>query len=133
MSTLDLSYLERWRRPVIPLAVADDDAAVTNELGRTTTNFTARFKPEDIERFRTGYCCLQCWEPHQRPFPKRCSLCGYPMRSEQAFDFQALFVGVERDPKAVRIEEGLDRVDDTHERNFYELKNGIVVPRGVEL
>jgi hypothetical protein len=129
----EITFQERWRKPVVPLKVTEDEASATNDLGRTTTNFTARFTPDDIERFRTGYVCLQCWEPHPRPFPGKCSLCKYPMRKEQAIAFRALFGGLERDPFALKIEAGLDRVDDTHERNFYVAKNGIVVPKGVEI
>lgn len=132
MSTPD-AIQERWRKPVIPMKLTDDDTTVTNELGRATTNFTARFTPEDIERFRTGYCCIQCWEPHERPFPKRCKLCRFPMRSDQPDAFTALFVGVERDAFAVKVEQGLDRIDDTHERNFYVSKGGVVIPKGVSI
>jgi hypothetical protein len=61
--------------------------------------------------------------------PEKCSLCSYPMRARQDEEFRKAFRGEQRDPRAVRIEEGLDRVDDTHERKFYVVKNGILVPK----
>lgn len=123
--------IERWRKPVRPLAITEAPTVITTELGRETQEVKTRFRPEDIERFRTGYCCLRCWEPHETPWPERCAVCRYPIRKEQAAEFARLFKGEERDPRAVRIEEGLDRVDDTHERRFYETKSGIVIPRAI--
>lgn len=90
----------RWRKPVVPLAVTEQPTVITVDLGRETQEISTRFKPEDIERFRLGYCCLQCWEPHETPFPEQCSLCRYPIRERQATDFRARFRGVERDAKA---------------------------------
>lgn len=124
--------VERWRQPVIPLAVRDDETTVTTELGRPTLDLQARFRMDDIHRFRLGYACLNCWEPHETPFPEACTLCGYPMRERQGSDFSLKFQGLERDPKALAIEKGLDRVDDNHERNFYESTAGILVPRSVK-
>lgn len=120
--------IERWRQPVIPLAVTDEPTTFSVFNGKERLEIRARFKPSDIERFRTGYCCLECWEPHEKPFPDRCVLCQYPMRESQARDFQRLFMGVERDRRAVLIESELDRVDDTHERRFHKTKSGIIVP-----
>lgn len=124
----DDQIVRRWRKPVIPLSVTDEPTVINVDLGRETQEIRTRFTPADIERFRTGYCCLRCWEPHETPFPENCALCTYPMRSEQAEEFHRLFQGVERDKRAVNIEQGLDRVDDTHERRFHETKTGIIVP-----
>lgn len=121
----------RWRQPVIPLAVTDEPTVVSVLNGKERVEIRTRFKPADIERFRTGYCCLECWEPHEHPFPEQCSLCGYRMRDRQAADFARLFKGPERDPRAVRLEQEQDRVDDTHERNFHVTTSGIVIPKGV--
>jgi len=123
---------ERWREPVIPLAVRDDYDNVTIETGRPTLDVQMRFKAKDIERMRLGYVCLDCLEPHEHPFPENCGLCGYPMREFQQLDFTRKFKGVERDPRAVSIEAGLERVDDNHERNFYESTHGILVPRSMK-
>lgn len=122
---------ERWRQPVIPLAVRDDETTVTTETGRPTLDVQMRFRLSDIERMRQGYVCINCLEPHEKPSPVACLLCGYPMRDRQAQDFAAKFKGLERDPKTVAIEQGLERVDDKHERNFYESTHGILIPKGI--
>jgi hypothetical protein len=127
----DDQIVQRWRKPVTPLAVADTVEWANADLGRATLDYRARFTPEQIERFRLGYVCLTCWEPHESPFPERCAVCGYQMRARQGDDFAAKFQGVERDPRSELIERELDKLDDKHERNFYETKSGIVVPRGV--
>lgn len=114
------------------MAVENAVTTATVINGRETLEVKARFKPEDIERFRLGYVCINCFEPHEQPFPERCSLCKYPMKDKQPQEFQRAFKGVERDPRAKRIEEGLDRVDATHERNFYINNSGIVVPRHIK-
>lgn len=121
----------RWAKPVIPLALEDVPSRATVLNGREVLEVKARFTPDDIERFRLGYVCMNCFEPHESPFPEKCSLCGYAMRDEQPMEFQRAFRGVERDPRAVRIEQELDRVDDTHERRFHTTKTGIIVPRPV--
>lgn len=121
----------RWRKPVIPEAVEDDEWA-TAELGRPALDMKVRFSPDDVERFRTGYACIRCWEPQPEPFPEKCSLCKFPMRSNQAHEFAQNFKGVQRNPRAVRLEEELERLDDKHERNFHVTKTGIVVPSWVK-
>lgn len=119
----------RWAKPVVPLHISAEDTHYTIVNGRETLEISGRFSKDDIERFRLGYCCINCWEPHESPMPERCSLCSFKMRKHQRAVFNETFAGVQRDPRAVRIEEGLDRVDDTHERRFYETNSGIIVPR----
>ncbi len=125
----DNEIVQRWRRPVTSLAVADTHEWATADLGRPTLDYKARFPPEQIDRFRFGYVCIECWEPHETPYPDKCALCGYLMRERQAADFARKFEGDERDPRAELLERELDRVDDTHERNFHVTKSGIVVPK----
>ena len=119
----------RWAKPVVPLHIQAEDTHYTIVNGRETLEISGRFTKDDIERFRLGYCCINCWEPHESPMPENCSLCRFAMKKQQAEVFRQTFAGVQRDPRALRIEEGLDRVDDTHERNFYETNSGIIVPR----
>lgn len=121
--------VQRWRKPVTPLAVDDTWNWSSGELGRATLDYSARFSQEDTERIRLGYVCIRCWEPHESPMPEKCALCAYPIRAEQPAEFQEKFQGVQRDPRAELIERELDRVDDKHERRFHTTKTGIVVPR----
>lgn len=121
---------QRWRKPPTVMAVDDDLSRVDYVTGRPTSSIKMRYHPDDVERLKLGYLCF-CGEPQETPFPEKCGLCGYPMRERQRADFQEAFKGEERDPRAVRIEEGLDRVDDTHERRFHVTKSGIVIPRSI--
>lgn len=122
---------QRWRKPVKPMAVSDAPTVITTALGRETQEIHTRFRPEDIGRMKAGYVCINCWEPHEQPYPDECSVCRYPMKARQAADFEQAFKGKQRDPRAERLEQGLDRVDDQHERNFYVTKSGIVVPASI--
>lgn len=122
---------ERWRVPVKPLAVKDEMNWATAELGRATSEFSARFTENDIHRIKQGYVCIRCWEPHEVSFPERCLVCGFPMRLEQVAFFTEKFMGTERDPRATRIESALSDLDDRHDKNFHVAKTGIIVPRKV--
>ena len=121
----------RWRKPVTVLAVDDTWDYATSDLGRSTLDYKARFDPASIDRFRLGYVCIECMEPHETPFPEHCVLCGYEMRARQGDDFARKFEGVERDPRAKLIERELDALDDRHERNYYTTNSGIVVAKGI--
>ena len=125
------SITQRWRKPIKVLAVEDTYDWATSDLGRPTLDYKARVDAESAERFRLGYVCMECMEPHETPFPETCSLCGYEMRARQAEDFARKYQGTERDPRAALIERELDRLDDKHERRFYETNSGIVIPKGI--
>ncbi len=122
---------DRWRNPVKPMAVDDDPEGVDFTAGRPTQGIRYRLHPDDVARIKLGYVCLNCHEPHEVPFPPNCSVCSYPMQAQQQEDFARAFGGIERDRRAIAIEQGLDRVDDTHERRFHQTKTGIVIPRSV--
>ena len=122
--------MDRWRKPIKPLAVKNEETHATADLGRATLEYSARFSEDDIERFKLGYACLRCWEPLETAMPESCPLCGYRVKKEQPSDFKRLFQGFERDPRAIRIERELDKLDDKHEKRFWVPKPGIIVPRG---
>lgn len=122
---------QRWRKPVKALSVSDTHEWASAELGRAALDYQARFSQSDIERFRLGYACIRCWEPQESAFPYNCALCGYQMKADQPAEFHQKFQGIQRDPRATLIRSELDKLDDKHERNFYENKNGIVIPRGI--
>lgn len=127
----DDHIVQRWRKPAQIMSVDDDAGRVDFDAGRPTLGVKLRVHPETIERYKQGYLCMSCQEPHETPFPEKCSLCGYRMRERQREDFEHSFGGVDRDPRAVRIEKELDALDDRHERNFYVTNSGIIVPRTI--
>lgn len=124
----------RWRKPALPEAVDTTYDWATADTGRPTLDASVRFSPDDVERFRTGYLCIKCWEPQTEPFPERCALpqCRFEMRRLQAEEFARQFKGTQRNPRAVLIENELEKLDDKHERNFHVTKTGIVVPAWVK-
>ena len=129
-NALAVSKSRDWRRPSVPIQVEDGDFA-TSEVGRDTLDYKARFSQQEIGRRLEGYVCIQCWEPHETPFPERCSLCSFPMRARQLSTFHEQFEGDERARWVERIEKELDQLEDTHERNFHETSSGIVIPRAL--
>jgi len=125
-----VSRVRDWRRPSVPIAVEDGEFA-TAETGRATLDYKARFSEVEIGRRREGYVCVNCWEPQETPFPEKCCLCGFPMQRLQRQVFDAQFQGNERARWVERIEDELEKLEDTHERNFHKTKTGIMVPKGV--
>lgn len=130
MSDTEQKITRRWARPSTPFHIEDAEFAVA-EGDREFIDYKARWSQEEIARRTLGYVCIKCWEPHETPFPDKCSLCGFPMKTHQLIVFEQEFKGFERAPWPERIEKELDALEDKHERNFYETKSGIVIPRSL--
>lgn len=76
---------ERWRKPLKIAAVEPDPVGTLTIGDRRYQNANVTLAdPDDMRRLYQGYVCVQCQEPHEVPFPITCSLCGFPMRAEQA-------------------------------------------------
>ena len=90
--------------------------------------------PETTERVRLGYLCLDCMEPHEESFPENCSLCGFPMRSMQIFEFARRYKGEERLKGSGIAEEEAWMIEESARRRFAKemSKGGIIVPRGFD-
>jgi len=84
---------ERWRVPVVPLAIDQVEQGLWLPDGRVQGEVQLTLRASDIERMRTGYVCVKCLEPHENAWPVRCQVCGAPMRSEQAAYFAREFGG----------------------------------------
>jgi hypothetical protein len=84
------------RRPAIPVMAAEDTSRVRVDT-RTGTRYQELelcYTEYDIGRIREGYCCIECGEAQERPFPFSCSVCSFPMRTEQSKHFAEQFDGV---------------------------------------
>jgi hypothetical protein len=85
------------RRPAIPVAVDVDPSRVRidSRTGEKYQEIEHTYTEYDVGRIRAGYCCLNCGEAQDEPFPKKCriSFCAYPMRERQAQDFAEQFEG----------------------------------------
>ena len=96
--------IERWAIPVIPLGVEESHKAV--EIGgRVFSNKTFILKPEDVERVRLGYVCINCLEPHPYTWPERCKVCDFPIERFQERIFEALYEEVRVGPSTTLEEE----------------------------
>jgi len=87
--------VERWRRWTPPLLIEEvvDEQSIWLPGGRLVAQPRFTWPAEVIERMRAGYQCVNCLEPQEHAWPLRCSLCGYPMRIEQASYFAREFAG----------------------------------------
>lgn len=121
-----------WNRVVI-----DDDPGVS-ELhpdGRRTQGLKAVFCDDDVERMRTGYKCIACWENLDNAFPEACPLCSFPMRALQAARFAQTYKGhIPGVRSSADWDAAADRIEDARERRRFERRvagSPIVVPRGI--
>ena len=84
---------ERWRQWEAPLRIEPVEQGIWLPDGRVLGEQQITWSAEQIERFRSGYKCVNCLEPQERAWPEQCSLCGYPMRTRQAEFFAREFGG----------------------------------------
>lgn len=97
---------ERWRKPVVPLAIEPADQGVWLPDGRKLASVQLTLSPLDIDRMRTGFVCAKCLEPFPEAWPERCHVCGAPIRTKQAEYFAREFAGeVDLGPKTSLEEE----------------------------
>lgn len=122
--------MERWRRPVIPIAVEEDVDRVKHEDGRTYMHYEFALRPEDVERIRLGYVCanVPCFEVHPEPFPENCTLCGFPMRELQMIRFEKEFVGDRWVGSTETLEDELARLTEQADRENYKGGSSIWLP-----
>lgn len=122
---------ERWRKPVIPVAVETEAGEYSHdgEGWRRAVNWT--LKPEDYKRVEAGYVCVHCMEPQEKPFPEVCSLCGFPMAEKQSSLLSFEDRGSKHIGPSTSMSDELDRLDDTSERNRHKSGSSIWLPRGV--
>jgi len=85
---------ERWRQPA---RVLDIQQSPTQGIwlpdGRVQGEVEITLALETIERMRTGFMCVKCFEPFEEAWPERCHVCGAPIRSKQAEHFAREFGG----------------------------------------
>lgn len=119
---------ERWRKPVIPLAVEDDPHSATHDGHVLRAGFNATFDAETIERFRQGYACMRCWEPQETPFPETCPLCRYPIRDRQREDFAAEFEGEKWIGPTTSLADEFERMVTEGEKRRHKPGSSIWIP-----
>lgn len=125
--------MERWRQWTAPIDIVDDPAEVIVEDGVMSRSFNVKWPVETVDKIRHGYQCLKCMEPQPAPFPAKCGnpFCEYPMRAQQAHDFELEFNGTEQFVgDAQRDWEELERLAEQSERKRHQSGSSIAVPSG---
>ena len=122
------------RFPALPVAIDEDpDHVIVQADGEIRRHYNLIYKPEDVDRIREGYCCINCGESQvgQKacPLPAACWVCGFPMKEEQAQRFASEFVGDVRVGPSTTIEEELAIADELVQRESHVAKPSIIVPR----
>ena len=81
-------------RPAIPVAVDQDTTRIRidTRTGERYEEVEAIYTEYDQGRIQAGYCCIECGEAQETPFPERC-VCGFPMREEQSRIYGEQFDG----------------------------------------
>ena len=123
------------RRPALPV-VTDVDTArvrVDTRTGERYAEYEMVYTPYDAGRIQAGYCCIECGEAQEAPFPEKC-ICGYPMREQQAQRFAEQFegyttVGPSRSIEELRAED--EEMKERARRQQEKPTSSIWVPRSV--
>lgn len=105
----------RWRRTPKVIDVDEHVGQAVHVGGRWTRDVLWTLDPETTARVRLGYVCIDCMEPHEQAFPRKCSLCGFPMYEWQSAEFGRRYQGEER-LKGAGIAEDMARMIDKEER-----------------
>jgi hypothetical protein len=55
--------------------------------GRWMHDADLSLAPEWVDKIRTGYMCIECFEPCEHAWPERCRMCGFRIEGDQAAEF----------------------------------------------
>jgi hypothetical protein len=121
---------ERWRRPLKPLAIEEDAGAVSYDGVKLMRGLDITYTPDDFQRLREGYACLNCQEPFEQPFPERCAVCGYAVRELQTADIAREFRGHKHLGSTVKIADELERLEEWAQRQEHVPEHHVLVPDG---
>lgn len=119
---------ERWREPLKIATIEHDPSEDVHIGGRRYMNADVTLADRDqFERLRDGYVCIECHEPHEVPFPVRCTLCGFQMRKEQRARLEQGFKGEKWIGPQESYQDELDALAERSKRT----KSGIYLPRSL--
>lgn len=122
------------RRPVIPIAVEEDeDHLVLHRDGTVREAAKVILAPEDVGRMRAGYVCAICMEVQDKPFPDQCWVCKFPMGSKQTEYLAKAYQGRTRMGPSTSMEDELAALEELEERERFEAagitRPSILIPR----
>lgn len=122
------------RAPVIPLGIeVDTENYVVNAAGEIRRAYNVILKEEDVGRIREGYVCAKCFEVQDKPFPKRCAVCKFPMSERQAEFVAKGFRGNVRMGPQSTLETETAAMNEWAERRRRDSKDEILRPTQIVL
>lgn len=121
--------MERWRQPIIPVKVDHDTEAYDVQDGHIVRGIKWTLTPDQVNRIKQGYACLNCMEPFETPRREgKCPLCSYELRDTRR--------DLERNDRGGEHVGPLTTLEDERERMMFEASrrrhvpgSSIVVPR----
>ena len=114
---------ERWRQPVVPLAIDSTEAqGLWLPDGRVQREAALTLSREDVDRMRAGYVCAKCLEPFEQAWPERCPVCGAPIRTEQAAYFAREYGGEQRLGSSVSLAEELEQLPERQQKEERDVR-----------
>lgn len=120
--------MERWRKPVIPKAVETDADEFYWDGHDWRKQVDVTLDPEDYERLKQGYVCVNCLEPNETPFPEACSLCGFAMRLKQKAVLEFEFRGEKKLGPSTSLSDEKERLSEWGEKQIWTPGGSIIVP-----
>jgi hypothetical protein len=126
----------RNAEPVVFLdAVPDTEGATTVRLadGREFLDANIALHDDDVERIRTGWVCIRCYEPQSKAFPNVCEatlpngqpMCGFPIAEKQAGEFAAMYKGSVKIGSQINWQDEAQRLNEFSE---FEARTGLIIP-----
>lgn len=85
---------------------------------------------EKVERIRTGYACIWCFEPFESAFPNQCPLCLFPVADRQVQLFAKVYMGV--DVPITPLSKRLEEFDEQDARDAHVKGTSILVSKDVK-
>jgi hypothetical protein len=77
----------------LPNEVIGDNNDIVEIGGRWMRDVDLSLDPEWVERIRTGYMCIECFEPAEHAWPDRCRMCGFRIEGDQAAEYARRYLG----------------------------------------
>lgn len=87
---------------------------------------------EDWERIRAGYVCIQCYEPHETPFPPVCPVCGLTAQ-DQHDRIPVEHAGETWLGSHQSLADELEELAEKNDRRKFNRQSSIILPRNVRL
>lgn len=123
---------ERWRKPI--RIEAFESSVDTMRIGdREYRDYEVILSNhEDWERIRTGYVCIQCYEPHETPFPAACPVCGLTAQ-DQHDRIPVEHAGETWIGSHQSLADELEELAEKNDRRKFNRQSSIILPRNVRL